>query len=194
MLLARDNIFSENENNNSQISNSEGSNDGDVKNGRWTEEEHVKFIEAIFIYGNEWKKVQNYLKTRTSSQARSHAQKFFLKLRKDLNLDSYYPGEKLPNDINDEKNKELVTLIFDHLKGLLFEKSENAEQCLLADKTGKLVRMLFNFCKNRERIQPLKSCDNKAVDKRRDNKVTLRQPMKKSKLGVLFKVERDDAR
>jgi SHAQKYF class myb-like DNA-binding protein len=52
--------------------------------GRWSEEEHKKFLEAICIYGNEWKKVQYYIETRNSTQARSHAQKFFLRLKKSL--------------------------------------------------------------------------------------------------------------
>ena len=43
--------------------------------GRWTNEEHKKFLEAIEIYGRDWKKVQDYVGTRTSTQARSHAQK-----------------------------------------------------------------------------------------------------------------------
>ena len=29
-----------------------------INTGRWNQEEHKKFIEALFIYGNEWKKVQ----------------------------------------------------------------------------------------------------------------------------------------
>jgi SHAQKYF class myb-like DNA-binding protein len=45
------------------------------KQGRWTKEEHYKFLEAIQIYGRDWKKVQYYVGTRTSTQARSHAQK-----------------------------------------------------------------------------------------------------------------------
>ena len=45
------------------------------------EEEHQKFIDGILEYGNEWKKVQQIIKTRSSTQARSHAQKFFLKLK-----------------------------------------------------------------------------------------------------------------
>ena len=50
--------------------------------GRWTDEEHQKFIEGILEYGNEWKKVQQIIKTRSSTQARSHAQKFFLRVKK----------------------------------------------------------------------------------------------------------------
>ena len=50
--------------------------------GKWTDEEHEKFIEGILNYGNEWKKVQQIIKTRSSTQARSHAQKFFLRIKK----------------------------------------------------------------------------------------------------------------
>ena len=51
-------------------------------NGRWLQEEHYKFIEGIFLYGNEWRKVEKYIKTRTAAQARSHAQKFFINVQK----------------------------------------------------------------------------------------------------------------
>lgn len=50
--------------------------------GRWTKEEHKKFVEAIMIYGNDWKKIQYYIGTRTETQARSHAQKYILKLKR----------------------------------------------------------------------------------------------------------------
>ena len=50
--------------------------------GRWSDEEHQKFIDGILEYGNEWKKVQQIIKTRSSTQARSHAQKFFLRVKK----------------------------------------------------------------------------------------------------------------
>ena len=54
--------------------------------GRWTRDEHKKFIEAIIKFGNNWKEVQDYVKTRTSTQARSHAQKFFEKIKKNNTL------------------------------------------------------------------------------------------------------------
>jgi len=46
-----------------------------MKSGRWSTEEHEKFLEAIDLYGPNWKKVQGHVLTRTSTQARSHAQK-----------------------------------------------------------------------------------------------------------------------
>lgn len=69
-----------------EVDESGGESSKKFKTGRWTEEEHKKFMEAIMIYGNDWKKVQKVLMTRSSIQARSHAQKFFLRVRKYLNL------------------------------------------------------------------------------------------------------------
>lgn len=63
--------------------------------GRWTENEHKKFLEAILLYGNEWKKVQQYISTRSSTQARSHAQKFFLRLKKSINNSGGFDEEHL---------------------------------------------------------------------------------------------------
>jgi len=52
------------------------------RNGRWTLDEHRRFIEGVFKYGNNWKGIAEAIKTRTCSQARSHGQKFFSKLMK----------------------------------------------------------------------------------------------------------------
>ena len=54
----------------------------DSSNGRWTKEEHNKFIEGIIKFGSDWKKIEKYLTSRTSTQARSHAQKFLVKFLK----------------------------------------------------------------------------------------------------------------
>lgn len=73
---------------------------GLYKTGRWTRLEHFKFLEALKIFGKEWSKVQEHVYTRTSTQARSHAQKFFAKLeKKQLTLDEFL--ERL--DINQLK-------------------------------------------------------------------------------------------
>lgn len=58
----------------------EGREDG--VSGRWTAEEHEKFLAAIELYGRDWKKVQLYVGTRSTTQTRSHAQKYFAKAQK----------------------------------------------------------------------------------------------------------------
>ena len=50
--------------------------------GRWKYDEHQRFIDAIIKYGNNWQQVQKYIGTRSSTQTRSHAQKFFEKLKR----------------------------------------------------------------------------------------------------------------
>ena len=71
------------------------SNFNSFNSGRWGVEEHQKFIEGILKFGNDWKKVQNIIKTRSSTQARSHAQKFFLKLKKEIKSDILLDKDKL---------------------------------------------------------------------------------------------------
>jgi SHAQKYF class myb-like DNA-binding protein len=56
--------------------------------GHWTQEEHEKFLQALELYGRDWKKIVQHVGSRTSNQVRSHAQKYFLKLEKRQNLSS----------------------------------------------------------------------------------------------------------
>jgi SHAQKYF class myb-like DNA-binding protein len=55
----------------------------DTEYGRWTPEEHEAFLQGLLQHGREWKKVAENIPTRTSSQIRSHAQKYFAKLARD---------------------------------------------------------------------------------------------------------------
>ena len=92
-------------------------NNSDSSNGRWTKEEHNRFIEAIIKFGNDWKKVQKYVSTRTSTQARSHAQKFLLKLKnsdffKKKNIDKNLSWAKTIQFIkNNFTNEELENIL-----------------------------------------------------------------------------------
>eukprot|EP00826_Nyctotherus_ovalis_P058170 TRINITY_DN797_c0_g1_i22.p1 TRINITY_DN797_c0_g1~~TRINITY_DN797_c0_g1_i22.p1 ORF type:complete len:247 (+),score=46.20 TRINITY_DN797_c0_g1_i22:73-813(+) len=49
--------------------------------GRWTKAEHQKFLEAFKLHGRNWKLVCKHVGTRSATQARSHAQKFFAKMQ-----------------------------------------------------------------------------------------------------------------
>lgn len=54
-----------------------------LSNGRWTRQERIKFAEAIYRFGMDWKKIKEYIATRNVKQLRSHAQKFLYKLKND---------------------------------------------------------------------------------------------------------------
>ena len=54
-----------------------------LSNGRWTRKERIKFAEAIYRFGMDWKKIKEYIATRNVKQLRSHAQKFLYKLKND---------------------------------------------------------------------------------------------------------------
>jgi SHAQKYF class myb-like DNA-binding protein len=58
--------------------------------GRWTKEEHKKFVTgkyavdlnvlALKNYGKDWKRVEDFVQTRSGAQIRSHAQKYFIRI------------------------------------------------------------------------------------------------------------------
>ena len=99
-------------------------------NGRWTKEEHNRFIESIILYGNDWKKIQKYVKTRTSTQARSHAQKFLMKLKnseflKNKKIDLNYSWAKAISLIKKKFTEDELKVIFSSVKNFEGKKSKS---------------------------------------------------------------------
>jgi SHAQKYF class myb-like DNA-binding protein len=50
--------------------------------GRWTTEEHERFLHGLALYGKNWRPIASYVQTRTIVQVRTHAQKYFVMLRR----------------------------------------------------------------------------------------------------------------
>lgn len=50
------------------------------RNGRWSPAEVNLFESLLEKFGKNWKKIHEYMKGRTLSQIRSHAQKYFDKV------------------------------------------------------------------------------------------------------------------
>lgn len=94
-------------------------NDFRHEHGRWTQKEHQLFLEGLMLYGNEWKNVQNHIGTRSATQARSHAQKFFIKLRKGLS-----------DETDSKKLKSRICSIFESILGPRF-RPDNID-CFIA--------------------------------------------------------------
>eukprot|EP01068_Selenidium_serpulae_P015642 Selendium_serpulae@DN6229_c0_g1_i3.p4 len=55
--------------------------------GKWTDKEHSRFLRALQTHGRDWAKVQQVVRTRTTVQIRSHAQKYFIKQAKIRGID-----------------------------------------------------------------------------------------------------------
>ena len=124
--------------------------------GRWSIEEHEKFLEGIVLYGINWKKVKTLIGTRTSIQVRSHAQKFFYKMKtcKDENLGIDFSLNSICNIrdmINQIKNLNSNYNIINVFKYLTY-KCDNLEKSRkkIIAKNNKS----FDFNKNELNIQP----------------------------------------
>ena len=61
---------------------------------RWTPEEHERFLEALQIFGRQWRKIEEYIGTKTAVQIRSHAQKFFTKIERETEKEGDGTGKK----------------------------------------------------------------------------------------------------
>lgn len=152
----------ENDNNNNQI------------NGRWSQKEHLLFIKGCLLYGNIWKKIQNYIQTRSCSQIRSHSQKYFYKLTK-----KYH--NKFGTKLNQEEINKLVN------KNKFSNKDmEIAEKHLLA---------LFGNKENKNEKELLEEIEDKENDfnsrkKNRNNNMKVKK--EKEKIFNITKVPKDE--
>lgn len=120
----------------------------EYKSGRWTNEEHVSFLEAIFLFSNNWKQVQKHIKTRSSTQARSHAQKFFISLKKKI-LDKLKHREQYKE--SKEISKEMIeNLINGYIEEIFMSKIFLDIPCaerqdLLSQRRSKLISLIQNI-------------------------------------------------
>ena len=145
--------------------------------GRWNDDEHLRFIEAISIYGNNWKEVQKYVGTRSSNQVRSHAQKFILKLKtfKDdsLGIDLTDNSLKNLNDIikvikeieKDNKNNNILLFMNQKLSEKNMKTNENT-----FNKTKKKGKIIKNNNDIKENIDMNTNIDINNIVQKIDNK------------------------
>lgn len=54
---------------------------GETNTGRWSNPEHKIFVEQLQLVGKDWRRIAEQIKTRSAVQVRTHAQKYFLKLK-----------------------------------------------------------------------------------------------------------------
>lgn len=94
--------------------------------GRWTKQEHLRFIQgkpiahsekfksfspiALRLHGKDWKKVEDYIGTRTGAQIRSHAQKYFIRIEEELNCTGLAFPDSHSSLSSDHKVEEDISL------------------------------------------------------------------------------------
>ena len=105
-----------------------------VNEGRWKLDEHMRFIEGLKNLGNQWRKIKKYVGTRSTNQVRSHAQKYFLKLKtfKDINLGIDFTVDTIKNFTN----------IINKIKE--YEKKNNCDNILVIINQKLLERNIKN--------------------------------------------------
>ena len=200
-------------NNNSNGIENENNSNNQYHIGRWTEEEHKRFIDGILEYGNEWKKVQLVIKTRSSTQARSHAQKFFLRVKKMIKMNggnfNFNEKEKiLENIINNilpnkkgetltkNQKEKLLSAISSNIKyeGETNERSEDEQQIRLEEDNLKYKKeynendSMFKYHKSSTDI-PNSNLNDNIFSQR---KTSIGQKRKSSKLdSKIFFIKKD---
>ena len=126
-----------------------------VNEGRWSYDEHIKFIEGITLYGKNWKNVQKFVGTRTSAQARSHAQKFFLKLRTIKN-------NKFNFDFSNNNIKSLSDIIS------IIKKNSNDKQYIMNTLKSLSDSISINDINSDNEICPSKSSEKDIKEKNKE--------------------------
>ena len=109
--------------------------------GRWSRDEHKKFIEAIIKFGNNWKEVHEYVNSRTSTQARSHAQKFFEKIKKNNTLQFF---ESLDSDYSENFTNATIMQ--------LHNKYGNKSKSEINNVVNKFLSLEYDLPKKRRKL------------------------------------------
>ena len=90
--------------------------------GRWSYEEHIRFIESFVNHGKNWIIIQKHIGTRSAGQIRSHAQKFFLRLKELIT-------NKFCFNLSKHKINSLLDLI--NLIGMSNEANKNRKEYII---------------------------------------------------------------
>jgi hypothetical protein len=139
--------------------------------GKWTDAEHLKWIEGCLTYGNEWRQVQEYVPTRSLQQIRSHSQKFLNKnLKKYLEEDKAF--RSLIAKVKSQSSQSLSQQI------VLSEELKNKRQILIENFSSQSLEELEKFVlilyssNNKKKYECLNdeyAFSNSKIQKNKDN-------------------------
>ena len=124
-----------------------------LKEGRWSYDEQIRFIIAFVKFGKNYKLIQKYISSRKVPQIISHAQKFFKRLKQIKNNEYDFTNDNIKNlfdifDIIENNNKTTMNnkeYIINTLISLCEEENKNKkkEDIIIQIKEEKTLDELF---------------------------------------------------
>ena len=163
------------------------------KEGRWTEDEHNKFLEGLVKYGTVWKKIKTLIKTRTSVQVRSHAQKFYLKMKSckdeslgiDFTLDSINSIKDMISQIKSINSNYDIINIFKYLNNKYENIKKTQKSTNIKNKDNKDNNSLNEDTYHNEKINDEGSnknynCSSNNIIENQNNQFNLLEKNKES--------------
>lgn len=133
-----------------------------LNEGRWSYTEQIKFIKALSKNGPNWKKISEAFNNRTLTQIRSHAQKFFQRLKRcknnelgiDFTSNSIKSFKDMINHIKSVNSKNDINNVFLYLSDInqksLHELSKNANAKELPNLVASIVSCAYEELINRQ--------------------------------------------
>jgi len=115
------------------------------KQGRWSADEHSRYIKGVVFFGYNWKKVSAYVETRTPLQVRMRA-------------------KRLESAKKKERHKKEERIIYDYLtqkerrlKEQLPALPRRVRKVIVEEKLANLLRTLFGSATNRSLVMTKES-------------------------------------
>ena len=107
--------------------------------GGWTKEEHQRFIDGLKLYGKNWKKVEEHVGTRNGAQIRSHAQKFFNRLDKELRKKELQNNGESVSDVDESENMDGIEEYMEEMKRKEIEGRSRSQSTSVSMNGGFLM-------------------------------------------------------
>ena len=164
----------------------------ELHSGRWSEQENKMFLEGVLIHGSNWKRIQSDMKTRTSMQIRSHAQKIFKKIKSkgisNINLhittiqDFFEVIKKFPKDQLNTAYNELFNLCNDefhiNISNSNINSIENNIKTITSKECNDIIVKETPVKKNKIAFQKPKKKIFQVLHKSKSNKETGKKKFK----------------
>ena len=143
--------------------------------GRWSEKEKILFLEGFYQYKNNWKKLNEIIKSRSIIQLRSHAQKVLIKLKKfiktfqNVNFVKNKISEFFQQELNEKYNPIYLNKFTLYIINLFSSKKIKRRNNFSFDKLNNLNLNKNDYNKNLNNNQ-LKFYDNFKKENKEINK------------------------